>query len=164
MFSSKDSKTQGATSSGNGSAGGTSKASGVPSIISPDLKIIGDLKSSGDIQIDGCVEGDINSRTLTIGQSAEVQGSIVADTVRISGTVIGQVKAKSVTLERSANMTGDITHDNLTMEAGALFEGHVRRKQGGAPATSETKVAPLRPNQPGNGPDTGHSGAQRPII
>ena len=164
MFSSKDSKTSDETSTGNGSAGSTGKAAGVPSIISPDLKIIGDLKSSGDIQIDGCVEGDINSRTLTIGQSAEVQGSIVADTVRISGTVIGQVKAKAVTLERSANMTGDITHGNLTMEAGAQFEGHVRRMQGGAPAHSESKVAPLRPNQPGNGPDTGHSEAPRPIV
>ncbi len=164
MFSSKDSKTSDATSTGNGSAGSNGKASGVPSIISPDLKIIGDLKSSGDIQIDGCVEGDINSRTLTIGQSAEVQGSIVADTVRISGTVIGQVKAKEVTLERSAKMTGDITHGNLTMEAGALFEGHVRRMQGGASASGDSKVSPLRPNQTGNGPDTGRPEAQHPIV
>ena len=164
MFSSKDSKTSDETTTGNGPAGSTGKAAGVPSIISPDLKIIGDLKSSGDIQIDGCVEGDINSRTLTIGQSAEVQGSIVADTVRISGTVIGQVKAKAVTLERSANMTGDITHGNLTMEAGAQFEGHVRRMQGGVPATSDSKVAPLRPNQTGNGPDTGHPEVPRPIV
>ncbi len=164
MFSSKDSKTQGTTATGNGSAGGKSKATGVPSIISPDLKIIGDLKSSGDIQIDGCVEGDIHSRTLTIGQSAEVQGSIVADTVRISGTVIGQIKAKEVTLEPSAKMTGDITHENLTMEAGAFLEGHVRRMQGGTFAGGDSKVAPLRPSQTGNGPDTGHSETRRPIV
>ncbi len=47
-----------------GADGDRAKITGVPSIISPDLKIIGDLKSSGDIQIDGRIEGDIHSRRL----------------------------------------------------------------------------------------------------
>ncbi len=60
---------------------------GVPSIISPDLKIVGDLKSNGEIQIDGTIEGNIESRLLTVGEQGKVDGYTVADTVRVFGTV-----------------------------------------------------------------------------
>src|SRR3546814_6313312 len=46
---------------------------GVPSIISADLRITGNLKSDGDIQVDGHVEGDIDSATLTVGEGAHVK-------------------------------------------------------------------------------------------
>src|SRR3546814_3473099 len=49
---------------------------GVPSIISADLRITGNLKSDGDIQVDGHVEGDIDSATLTVGEGAHVKGHI----------------------------------------------------------------------------------------
>lgn len=140
----KDSKSTTASASPSQAAAETRKpGSGVPSIISPDLKITGDLKSSGDIQIDGTVEGDIDSRLLIVGVGARVEGSISAETVRVSGTVHGEVKAKSVTLDKSAKVVGDVVHENLTMEAGAFLEGGVRRLEvGGAKAS----VSPLRPS------------------
>ena len=158
MFT-KDSKAPTMASTPTGANGDGAKISGVPSIISPDLKIVGDLKSNGDIQIDGRIEGDVNSRLLTIGEQATVEGSIVADTVRISGTVRGQVKAKIVHLDKKARVTGDITHETLTMEAGALFEGQVRRMQQTSGA-STGKVAPLRPASSPNGQGSGFAGAE----
>ena len=143
----------------NGANGDSAKLTGIPSIISPDLKIIGDLKSSGDIQIDGRVEGDINSRLLTVGEQATVEGCIVADTVRISGTVLGQVRAKTVHLDKKARVTGDITHETLTMEAGAFFEGQVRRMEKTSGAGS-AKVAPLHPVGSTNGQDPVFAGAK----
>ena len=142
-----------------GANGDSAKITGVPSIISPDLKIIGDLKSNGDIQIDGRIEGDINSRFLTVGEQATVEGCIVADTVRISGTVLGQVKAKTVHLDKKARVTGDITHETLTMEAGAFFEGQVRRMEQTSGA-STAKVAPLHPVGSTNGQDPVFAGAK----
>jgi cytoskeletal protein CcmA (bactofilin family) len=129
---SKGEKTPSAAAAPNGPSDGghsiaVSKASGVPSIISPDLKIIGDLKSTGDVQVDGTVEGDIGSRTLTIGKGGIVQGVIIAETVRIYGSVNGQVNADTVVLANTAKVDGDIAHQSLTMEAGAFVEGHVRR-------------------------------------
>ena len=144
---------------GNGTSGSSAKTSGVPSIISPDLKIVGDLKSSGDIQIDGAIEGDINSRLLTVGEQATVEGCIVADTVRISGTVKGQIKARMVHLDKAARVTGDVTHETLTMEAGAFFEGQVKRmEQAGAATTA--KISPLRPAAAGNGSEPSYGGAE----
>jgi cytoskeletal protein CcmA (bactofilin family) len=51
-----------------------SNGNGAPSIIGRDLKIKGDLICNGDIQIDGEVEGDVQSSTLTIGEGANVRG------------------------------------------------------------------------------------------
>ncbi len=105
-------------------------AGGVPSIISPDLEIVGDLKSDGEIQIDGTVKGDIDVPLLTVGEQGKVDGSTVAETVRIFGTVTGQVRAKTVRLDASAKVTADITHESLTIEAGAYFEGKVQPLKG----------------------------------
>ena len=101
-------------------------AGGVPSIISPDLEIVGDLKSDSEIQIDGTVKGDIKAHMLTVGEQGKVDGSTVAEAVRIFGTVNGRVQAKTVRLAESAKVTADITHETLTIEAGAYFEGQVQ--------------------------------------
>ena len=103
------------------------KGAAVPSIISSDLKITGNLTSSGDIQVDGMVEGDISSRTLTVGENAHIDGSIVAETVRVCGFVSGEVKATSVILAKSGRVQGDIAHQSLSIEAGAFIEGNIRR-------------------------------------
>ncbi len=108
----------------------TSMRSGIPSIISADMKIVGLVESAGDIQIDGTVEGDVASRTLTVSDTANVRGSISADTVRVSGTVKGGISAKSVTLTRSAKVEGDIVHQALVIESGANFEGQCKRMSG----------------------------------
>ncbi len=146
-------------SNGVNGSGNASKASGVPSIISPDLKIVGDLKSHGDIQIDGTIEGDINSRLLTVGEQAVVEGCIVADTVRISGTVKGQIKARMVHLDKDARVTGDLTHETLTMEAGALLEGQVRRMEPSSTATA-AKISPLRPAASASDSETRYGAAE----
>ncbi|WP_420348599.1 bactofilin family protein [Pelagibius sp.] len=104
--------------------------SGVPSIISADLKITGNLRSDGDIQVDGYVEGDIDSATLTVGEGAQVKGHISCDAVRICGTIDGAVKAKSVVMAKSARVIGDIIHDSLAIEAGAFIEGNIKRLEG----------------------------------
>ena len=127
--------------------------SGVPSIISADLKIVGDLNSGGDLQIDGAVEGDITSRSLTIGESAVVRGVLMAETVHIYGSVIGEVRANSVTLSKTARVAGDITHQSLIMEAGADLVGKLSRLDAkiGTPKPAEPAAAASKSNDSGPG-------------
>ena len=101
--------------------------SGVPSIISPDLRVNGDLVCSGDIQVDGWIEGDIQSRNVVVGEGATVHGAIQGENVRICGIVNGQIRADNVTLEKSARVTGDILHKSLSIEQGAFLEGMCKR-------------------------------------
>ncbi len=103
------------------------KAGAAPSIISADLQIVGDLTSTGDLQVDGAVQGDIRSIALTIGESAQVRGGVMAESVRVCGSVIGQIEARRVELTKTARVTGDILHELLAIESGAYLEGNCRR-------------------------------------
>ncbi|OSQ31020.1 integral membrane protein CcmA involved in cell shape determination [Thalassospira sp. MCCC 1A03138] len=126
MFS-KTSKRQQTTTNSHNSV--TEKRGGL-SIINSDLRVTGDLISESDVQVDGFVNGDIRTRTLTIGQNGEVRGEIVAEKVRICGSVTGQVRARDVSLAETARMLGDILHESLSIEPGAHIEGHCRRIEG----------------------------------
>jgi cytoskeletal protein CcmA (bactofilin family) len=125
------------------------RANASPSIISADLRIVGDLASAGDIQIDGEVEGDIQSRTLTVGEGAQVKGSISAETVRVCGSVTGQIKATTVTLDRTAKVLGDILHTSLAIEPGAFLEGHCRRLETGSKVAGAIVAAMKEKDRPG---------------
>lgn len=100
-----------------------------PSIISASLRIVGNLVSDGDIQVDGTVDGDVQSRSLTISQGASINGGIAADSVRVDGAVNGHIRASNVMLGPTARVLGDIVHNSLVIEAGAFLEGHCRRME-----------------------------------
>jgi cytoskeletal protein CcmA (bactofilin family) len=97
-----------------------------PSIISSDLVVIGTLTSTGDIQIDGRVDGDIRSGSVTIGEKANFEGEIVAEECTIRGRVNGIVRARKVHLSGTCHMEGTILHESLAVEIGAFFEGTCR--------------------------------------
>lgn len=159
MFS-KDNKDSAATTPG-GLPGTKKSRSGVPSIISADLNIVGDLKSDGDIQVDGAVEGDITSRGLTVGEGAVVRGVLVAEEVRIYGSVHGAVRANAVMLASTARVEGDIAHQTLTMESGARLEGQISHLEQGI--GGPTQAAANKPDVAGAAagkPERASSGAR----
>lgn len=97
-----------------------------PSIISTDMVVQGSLIATGDIQVDGRVEGDIESGSLTIGEKATVHGEVTCEEVIIRGRVIGSVRAARVHLAGTSHVEGDIFHQALAVETGAFFEGNCR--------------------------------------
>ncbi|MBT6407069.1 MAG: polymer-forming cytoskeletal protein [Rhodospirillaceae bacterium] len=113
--------------SGGDAGSGTPRKPAVPSIISADLRIVGDLNSAGEIHIDGCVDGDIKSKILMVGESAVIKGEIIAETISVHGTINGQINAQTVNLAKTAHVAGDILHKNLSIETGAFLEGHCKR-------------------------------------
>jgi cytoskeletal protein CcmA (bactofilin family) len=128
--------------------GSGATATAVPSIIGPDMSIRGDLHSDGDLHIEGTVQGDIRVKHLVVGKDAVVRGDVEAATVRISGSVAGSLRAREVMLTATAKMQGDVYHEVLSIEPGALLEGHCRRLEpvltGDEPLTL-TKTAPSAP-------------------
>jgi cytoskeletal protein CcmA (bactofilin family) len=99
-----------------------------PTLLSFDLTITGDLNCEGEVQIDGTVIGNIRSNVLNVGETASIDGEIIADSVTIYGRVTGQINARSVTLYKTAHVQGDILHEKLILEQGAYLDGHCRRK------------------------------------
>ncbi|HEY0647206.1 polymer-forming cytoskeletal protein [Phenylobacterium sp.] len=93
------------------------------SLVAEDVRITGNLESKGDLHLDGVVDGDLRVGMLVIGETGGVNGSIHADAVEIRGRVTGVICARRVKLWASARVDGDISHAELSIEAGAHFEG-----------------------------------------
>lgn len=95
----------------------------VASLIAEGVRIDGNLVTDSDLHLDGSVEGDLSVGRLTIGESGLVTGAVQAETVEVRGRVIGSISARQVRLLATARVDGDISHTELSMEAGAHFEG-----------------------------------------
>ena len=93
------------------------------SILSGNLRVTGSLVTEGDIQIDGIVDGDVTSGSVTVGTSGSVSGEIKADTARILGRVQGRITARSVMLMSTAHVEGDVLHETISIENGAKIDG-----------------------------------------
>lgn len=102
-----------------------------PSRISSGMKIVGDVLGAGDLEVEGRVEGNVESRGLTVGAGGEVKGNISAESVRVLGSVTGRIEAKAIAIAASAKVKGDLIHSTLSIEAGAMIEGQLRRSEGG---------------------------------
>lgn len=98
-----------------------------PSIISINLHIVGNLVGDGEIQIDGRVEGDVRTKSLTVGETAYVTGEIVTDEVSIRGRVDGTIRSRMVRLFKTAQVTSDVLHEAISIESGATIEGQLKR-------------------------------------
>ena len=116
-----------------------------PSIIGPDLTIMGNLVSNGEVQVDGEVQGDLHGTHVVIGEKARITGGVNAEEVVVRGHVMGSIRGRKVMLQSSSHVEGDVHHQSLAIEQGAYFEGKSRRSEdplSGLQRPDATSVAP----------------------
>ncbi|HXF55124.1 MAG TPA: polymer-forming cytoskeletal protein [Hyphomicrobiaceae bacterium] len=101
----------------------------IPSVIGPDLTIMGNLVSRGEVQVEGEVQGDIHGTNVVIGERARITGGIVAEEVVVRGHVMGSIRGRKVLLQSTSHVEGDVFHQTLSIEQGAYFEGKSRRSE-----------------------------------
>ena len=115
----------------------SSRKVGVASLVADGVRIRGDLATEGDLHLDGAVEGDLKVERLTIGETGSVNGTITAESIDIRGSVKGSISARQVRLWATARVDGDISHTELSIEAGAHFEGRSLSLTPAAPTVVE---------------------------
>ena len=93
------------------------------SLVAEGVCMRGDIVTDGDLHLDGAIEGDLKVGRLTIGETGAVSGSIQAEGIEVRGRVTGTIAARQVRLCATAHVDGDISHAELSIEAGAHFEG-----------------------------------------
>jgi len=98
-----------------------------PSIVAADLHIVGNVTTDGGLHIDGRIDGDVEGRSVTVGETGYVDGHIETEDIAIHGLVRGSVRARKVHLVGGCKVVADITHDTLSIDEGASFEGNCRR-------------------------------------
>ena len=75
------------------------------------------------------MEGDVRARILTVGENATIRGQLIGDEIVVKGRIIGKIRGVKVRLNNGARVEGDIIHETIAIEAGAHFEGSVKRKE-----------------------------------
>jgi cytoskeletal protein CcmA (bactofilin family) len=109
------------------------------SIIGNDLSIEGQtitIRCKGSLRVNGNIQADLHSKKLTVGDDAQINGAIAAETVDVYGRVNGAILGTRVVLHASADVEGDIHSQFLTVEQGATFDGRSRR------VTNPAEIAP----------------------
>ena len=120
------------------------------STISEDLVINGTVTSKGELHLDGQVQGDVHCVTLVLGETAQVEGNVVAEEVMVRGRLIGSARALKVMLQSTAHVEGNLFHKSLALEQGTHFEGESCPSDDPLPIP-ETHAA--KPQQDHNGPE-----------
>ena len=116
-----------------------------PSVIGPDLTIMGNMISNGEVQVDGEVQGDLHGTHIVIGEKARITGGVNAEEVVVRGHVMGSIRGRKVMLQSSSHVEGDVHHHSLAIEQGAYFEGKSRRSEdplSGVQRPESSTVAP----------------------
>ncbi|MBX9853760.1 MAG: polymer-forming cytoskeletal protein [Cytophagaceae bacterium] len=85
----------------------------------------GNIETFGNIRIEGKVIGNIKSKSkVAIGDSASIDGTILAQNAEIAGEVKGLVEVSDLLiLKSSCIIHGDIVTNKLVVEPGASFNG-----------------------------------------
>ena len=134
------------------------------SFVGPEMSVTGDIAAGGDLHVDGKILGDVRCSNLTLGESGEIRGNIVAETARLAGLVDGAVEAGTLTLDRSARITGDVLYEILTVNSGADVEGRFKRRRGAGDGSSGAKAENVRPAQPAQAPQPALFTAEAPAA
>jgi len=119
------------------------------SSIGAGMAMTGTIVCDGPMQIHGRVEGDLRATEILIGDSAHVEGNIVAQELIIRGHVKGTIRAVRVKLQGNGTVEGDIFHRSLAIEENAQFEGSSHRVENpmeGAPAAAATASGTSSPS------------------
>ncbi|MDB5420304.1 MAG: cell shape determination protein CcmA [Brevundimonas sp.] len=100
------------------------------------------VSGAGDLQIDGQIKGEVHVGRLIVGETGAIDGNVWADYLEVRGRIVGAVTGKQVKLTSTGYVDGDITAEQLSIDAGAYFQGRVLKSQP-APAAAEPEAAPV---------------------
>ena len=111
-------------------------------VLNSDVEIKGSIKFAGELTFEGKLDGDINTEgTLSLGDSAVINGNIAAQSVVVRGKVNGNINAKEkIEIKAKAEVFGDIRATKLAIEEGVTFVGKTE--------VNPNKVAPTAATRP----------------
>lgn len=108
-----------------------------PTVVSANAEMKGSITTSDDLYIQGKIEGDVRAAAVMVCEGGIVRGDITADAITVYGAVTGNLLGGDVLLTDGSVVDGEITHTSLRIDAGANFEGSIKRKAKPAPIAAE---------------------------
>ena len=97
------------------------------SYFSEELDIVGHVFSRSRVEVAGRVSGDVTANTVELASTARVRGDVKARELTIDGNLTGSFVAEKATLKKNARILADFEYGDLSVEAGAVIDGHATR-------------------------------------
>ena len=132
-----------------------------PTILGPDANFKGEMSFEKGLRLMGRFEGKMNTPgRLHIAKEARMQADVDCGALIVEGDVKGNLSANDrIELKATARYEGDLRASKLTVDEGAVFNGHVtvgpeaiKNKPAGAPggaaAGAGQRVGNTGPAQP----------------
>ena len=128
---------------------------------------LGEFRFEGDLRVDGYVTGLVRSQTgtLMVSETGEVDTDLFVPVAIVDGLVRGDIKAtERVELGSTARVIGNIETPSLSVQPGAVFEGHCRfvpathavnqpaPRSTDAPRLAMVRSLPIKPEREESGP------------
>lgn len=100
--------------------------SGQETIIGPTVKVEGDFASEGNVLVLGVVNGSLKTKgNLRVEKGARIKADVEAANAAVFGEIKGNVTIQErLELGSSAAVEGDIVTKVLSIEPGAIVNGH----------------------------------------
>ena len=83
------------------------------STLAKDIQIHGSLEAKDYINFDGSITGTIKAKTVNLGRTSYVKGTVSADQITVEGEVDGDIQGKDVYVKSSAKIKGTIRYSNI---------------------------------------------------
>ena len=91
------------------------------STLAKDIQIHGSVEAKDYINFDGSINGTIKSKTVNLGRSSYVKGTVTADQITVEGEVDGDIQGKDVYIKSSARIKGTIRYSNIDIQDGSII-------------------------------------------
>jgi len=103
------------------------------------------------IVVDGIVEGDVTARTVRVGVSGSIKGTVTSIDAEVHGRLCDKVEVKEFLLVRSTGrIEGSLAYGDVQVERGAVLSANVSSTRG-----KEEAPRPSSDVQRENDPPTG---------
>jgi len=91
------------------------------STLAKDVQIQGSIEAKDYINFDGSITGTIKSKTVNLGRTSYIKGTVTADQITIEGEVDGDIQGKDVYIKSSAKIKGTIRYSNIDIQDGSII-------------------------------------------
>ena len=112
-------------------------------VLAAGAKWKGTLQVDTSVRVDGQFSGQIESKsTVHVAEGAMVDAKIRAAYVAIAGTFRGEIRCdQKVELLKHGRVDGEVITKSLSVEEGAVFDGHVQMTAGEPGRASRSRPA-----------------------
>jgi cytoskeletal protein CcmA (bactofilin family) len=118
----------------------------IESLFSASTCVHGDVLFSGGLHLDGAVTGSVKATgkgvaVLVIGESAVIEGSVMAPIVELYGVVRGDIVAPGrVVLGPKGRVEGNVQYGALEVAAGASIKGRLIKLAAADPVAAQPEI------------------------